>query len=318
MNKFLFLIILIFLFGCIQSNELNSDKINVIVSVLPQKEALEFIGKDKVNATVLIPPGASPATYNPSPQDLIAVENADIYFKIGLLSFEKNNEEKFLELNPDLKIINLSDLTELREIDSIHLLEHELNEETPEHSESEVHSENDESSENELHEEHNHSGMDPHLWLSPLNMIKYSNQVNSNLSELKPEFTEFFNENKEQYVSELNSLHSDLTQLFSSTKQKKFLVFHPSWGYFADEFGLQQIAIEQEGKEPTASELKKLIDFALIENIKIVFVQEQFSEETAKTVAEQINGTVISINPLSENYLENMHLIGEKIASELN
>jgi zinc transport system substrate-binding protein len=306
MKKILILLILIFLMGCIQSNESNSNKINVIVSILPQKEAVEFIGKDKVNVTVLIPPGASPATYNPSPQDLIAVEKADIYFKIGLLPFEKNNEQNFIELNPELKIINLSDETQLREIDSIQSLENNK-EEHEDHGE-------------ETNEEHNHShsGLDPHLWLSPLNMTIYSNQINSALSELKPEFTELFNENTKEYVFELNLLHSDLTELFSEINQRKFLVFHPSWGYFADEFGLMQIAIEQEGKEPTASELKELIDFALKKNIKIIFVQEQFSVETAKSLAEEINGTVISINPLAENYLENMQFIGNKIVSELN
>ncbi len=278
MKWFFALIIVFFLIGCVQVNDSNNGKINVLVSILPQKEFVESIAGDKVNVIVLLPPGASPATYSLTSQDLINIQKAKIYFRIGLLPFEKATESQLRELNPGLKIVNASSVVELRKIGS---------------------------------------SIDPHLWLSPLNMIKHCNQITLALSELKPGFKNFFEKNNQEYVSKLRELDSFLKNIFQNVSQKNFLVFHPSWGYFARDFGLNQIAIEQDGKEPTASQLKELINLAREKKIRVVFVQKQFSKSIAESIASELNGVVVSIDPLAENYLENMHFIGEKIASEL-
>ncbi len=289
------LILAVFLVGCQKETITQSqDKLDVVVSILPQKAFVKAVGGEHVNVKELIPPGGSPATYEPKPSDLVNVEKADIYFRVGHIPFEKSHAEKFAGLNPNMKIVDTSVNVELRYFG-------EYEEHTHEHE-----------------EEHHHEAVDPHIWLSPMQVKKQIDVIADALSEIDPDNANEYMKNAEDFKKELDNLHNELELKFKELKTDKLMVFHPAWGYFADEFSLEQIAIEQDGKEPTAKQLQHLIDEAREENIKVIFVQSQFNKEIAESIADEIDAVVVSINPLSDDYINNLRNVTTTIAEHLN
>lgn len=301
------LTLVVLLIGCNQiPQEQKADNLDVIVSILPQKAFVESVGRDFVNVKELIPPGGSPATYEPKPSDLALVEKADIYFRIGHIPFEKSHLDKLVHLNPDMKIVDSSINVQLR-----HFAEHE--EHTHEHEEGHEHNEDEE------HEEgHHHEGVDPHIWLSPIQVKKQVDTIAQALSQEDPANADAYNENAEDFKKQLDALHAEIEIKLYELKTDKLMVFHPAWGYFADEYGLEQIAIEQSGKEPTVQELQHIIEEAKEEEIKVIFIQSQFNKKIAESVAEEVGAVVVSIDPLSEDYISNLRNVATTIAESLN
>ncbi len=157
---------------------------------------------------------------------------------------------------------------------------------------------------------------DPHIWLSPrLAKIQVENICQA-LAEIDPVNKDFYEKNKNDYLIKLDNLDLKLRDAFSGMKGKKILVFHPAFGYLARDYGFEQIAIEIEGKEPSAENLARIIDTAKKENIKTVFVQKQFSQKSAKAIAQQIGGNVVPLDPLAKDYIENLRRIGKNISSK--
>lgn len=271
------LVLAVFLAGCQQDSQLKDEELDVIVSILPQKAFVKAVGGDLVNVKVLIPPGGSPATYEPKPSDLAAVEKAGIYFRIGHIPFEKSHIDKITSLNPDMEIVDTSANVQLRYFGE-------------------------------------HEGIDPHIWLSPMKVKKQVDVIAETLSQKDPENAGVYQKNAENFKKQLDDLHSEIESEFKEIKTNKFMVFHPAWGYFADEYGLEQIAIEQSGKEPTTGQLQHLIDEAKEENIKVIFIQPQFNKEIAESITEEIDAVVVTINPLSEDYINNLRNVATTIA----
>lgn len=269
--------------GCVQQDVGTEPdgKINVIVSILPQKAFINSVGGEHVNVVEIISPGSSPATYELTPRDAVNIENADIYFRIGHISFEEAHISRIEYLNPDMLVVDTSEGITLR-----HFTEDG---------------------------EHEHDGVDPHTWLSPRNAIIMVESMYDTLADADPEHASEYRKNADAYAAKLNVLDDSLKQTLSRVDTKKLMVFHPAWGYFTDEYGFEQISIEHDGKEPTAEELAHIIDDALEHEVKVIFVQSQFSKEIAQSVAEQIGGIVVQINPLAENYIENLQQVGGTI-----
>ncbi len=279
---FFALVIILFLFsGCINYPEKESSKkLNVIVSILPQKAFVKAVGGEHVNVKELIPLGASPATYEPKPSDLANVENADIYFRVGHIAFEKSHTNKFAELNKNMLIVDTSINVKLRYFGK-------------------------------------QEGIDPHIWLSPLQAKKQVDVIAESLSQKDPQNSGAYKSNAENFKKQLDELHDEIESKFKELKTDKLMVFHPAWGYFADEYDIKQVAIEQSGKEPTAEQLQELIDEAEKENIKVIFVQSQFNKDIAESIAEEIDAVVVSIDPLSENYISNLRNVAITITENL-
>ncbi len=249
----------------------NADnKINIMVSILPQIDFVENIGKDKVSVSTMIPPGFSPAAYEPNIEQLKKLSAADLYIKIGHIPFEKTQMKRLEDLNSKMIVVDSSKGIEIYE-------------------------------------------NDPHIWLSPrLVKIQVENICDA-LVKIDPENKDFYEKNKNEYLAKLDDLDIELQNAFFEMQGKKILVFHPAFGYLARDYGFEQIAIEIEGKEPSAENLAKIIDIAKKENIKTIFVQKQFSQKSAETIAMQIDGNVVSLDPLAENYVENLRRIGREI-----
>jgi zinc transport system substrate-binding protein len=254
---------------------------------------VERIGGDKVQVSEIIPPGFSPATYDPSPEQLQKLQEADLYFRIGHIPFEKAQMEKLESLNPEMKVVDTSE-----GIDLLKMEEHEHEHEGDKH-------------------EHEHEGGDPHIWLSPKLVKIQAKHIYDALVEYSQENEEYFTQNYNQFITDLDELDQQLNDTFTPIKGQTILVFHPAFGYLANAYGFHQEAIEIQGKEPTPAQLQEIIDEAKSNNVKVIFVQEQFSTKSAEAVAQAIGGAVVQINPLAKDYFSNLENMAETIVSAL-
>jgi zinc transport system substrate-binding protein len=244
---------------------------------------------------------------------------------VGHIPFELSHMGEFASLNPSMKLVDTSENVELR-----HFGEGEEHSHGEEHGD-EGHEGEHEGEEHEGEEEHEEEGfiegllgheesdaaIDPHTWLSPRNVKIQVDSIAQALIEMDPANEQEYLENAEAYKLELDALHDQVASDLSGLRSNKLMVFHPAWGYFADEFGLEQIAIEQHGKEPTAAQLRELVDTAKEEGISVIFVQSQFSKDVADSVAEEVGTPVVSIDPLAEDYIANLENVGRTIAHYL-
>lgn len=268
----------------------NDKTVKTFVSVLPQKYFVEVIGGSRVSVDVMVQPGRSPATYEPTPNQVASLSRADLFFTIGV-PFE-NVFLPVIEGSLDsLKIVDTSAGIEKR-----HLEEH--------HHEGEEH-----------HDAEEHESLDPHIWLSPVLAKTQADNIFNALVAFDPEGEEQYRKGLSVLKSELDSLDMKIRSELEPYAGKTFFIFHPTLGYFADEYNLKQIAIESGGKEPSPAELEKIINEANSSKVKIVFVQPEFSENSAKVIADAIGGSVMKLNPLKAEYIESLTEIAEKIRS---
>ncbi len=244
----------------------------------------------------MIPPGFSPTTYNPSPEQLRKLQDADIYFRIGHIPFEKAQMGKLKKLNSKMMVVDTSE--------GITLLK------TASHS----HAKN---AHDEIEEEHE-EGDDPHIWISP-NLVKIqAKHIYDALVEYSPQNKDSFTQNYNQFIKDLDELEQKLANAFAPIKGQTILVFHPAFGYLANDYGFTQVAIEIEGKNPSPTQLQEVIKEAKKKSIKAIFVQKQFSTKSAQAVAKEINGAVVPIDPLAKNYFDNLKQMADIIVNSIN
>ncbi|MCM8775139.1 MAG: zinc ABC transporter substrate-binding protein [Candidatus Omnitrophica bacterium] len=268
-------------------------KIQCVVSLSPLKNFVKDIGGDRVEVKILIPPGANPHTYELKPSQLKEIENADLLVKVGSgIEFELAWLDKLLALNKKMLVVDGS-----RGIDFLDM--HGCDPESGACAESVGH--------------HSPQGRDPHIWLSPQNAKIIAGNILEGFATIDPLHKDFYEINKGTLVGRLDQLSSEIRNAFTGFRTNKFIVFHPAWGYFARDFGLEQVPIEFGGKEPSAQQLAAVIDQAKKLQIKAIFASPQFSRKSADVIAREIQGTVIFINPVAEDYLENLKQVAEAI-----
>jgi zinc transport system substrate-binding protein len=266
------------------------EKLNVATTIMPLEYFIKAIGGDRVSGMVMVSPGANPHTYEPVPSQMRALSNADLYVKVGSgIEFELAWMDKLKGLNKNMAVCDAS-----KGIRLISMQEHACD---------------------TGHEQgvHIHGQGDPHIWLSPDNAILIAANIRDALIELDPEGREFYTKNFSAIAIKLDKLKRDIRDKLDRIENRKFMVFHPAWGYFAADFGLVQITAECSGKEPTPRQLKELIDLARDKKIKVVFTSPQFSQRSAQVIAREIGGRVVVIDPLSGDYIENLRKTAEAI-----
>jgi len=293
------LIMFLILTGCTSQQKEASvaeDKVlNIACTIPPEEEFIRAIGGDRVNVTLMVPPGASPHTFEPTPSQITALESADLYIALGSgIEFENRWLSKIKKMYPDLKIINGSE--------RIMLLPN-----TPHHHEEEENDHHEEEAEEE-------GPTDPHVWLSPKNAAVIVNATCDALSDLKPELKEEFSHNRDIYLDELGALDTSIRKSLDNIPSRTILVYHPAFGYFCRDYNLTQLSIEENGHEPTGKGIGEVISDAKAANITLVFSEPESSQQGAVTLAKEINGTVVMISPLSGDYLKNMQHIADSIA----
>ena len=307
------------------------EKLQVFVSILPQKYFVEQITKDLAEVDVLVTPGKSPATYSPTPAQIKKLARADIYFRIGV-AFENGFMHKIASIAPDTRVVDTRKGIMLRDMEShIHDDDHH-----GEHGHDHY-----KSYDKDLHGEKGHdheakadsarhgeepqdvpigdiaAGKDPHIWMNPMLVKKQAATMADALGELVPAHAARFRENYEQFARNLDQLHDRLKTLLVPLAGHNFFVFHPAFGYLADAYGLHQIPVETMGRSPKGKELSAFIKLARQEKVRVIFVQPQFDQEAARKIARAVNGAVVSINPLAYDYLDNMKQIADTISDAL-
>ncbi|MCP4633815.1 MAG: zinc ABC transporter solute-binding protein [candidate division Zixibacteria bacterium] len=280
-------LILSLIFSAHPMNSANSSerKLKVFVSVPPQAYFVERIGGEFVEVYTLVQPGHSPATYEPTPRQMTQLSGADILFSIGV-PYEDGLLPKVKSAIKSLKIVNMAEGIKLRKMEG--------------------------------HADHHGHEYDPHVWLDPLLVKKMANRIYSILIKSDTQNAKHYKANIEQFLNDLDSLHQEIKTILLPLKNRDIYVFHPSYGYFADRYNLKQIAVEIEGKEPGAKQLASLIERAKQMEVKTIFVQPQFSEKTAQSVAGAIGGEVVHLDPLAGDYISNLKDIALKIKENLN
>lgn len=281
--------------GCgFDSNRSSSnEKIDALVSITPLTEFVSRIGGDKVTVESIIPPGYEPHSYELSPTQLTRITEAELYVKAGHIEFEKAQMDKLAAQNEEMKIIDGSAGVRLRDIEN--------------GGRESIHEYEDKARQGE-------SQPDPHTWLSVTNAKIYVQNIANALGELDPDNENYYQQNQEKYSAELDEVNLYLQNKLGRLENKKILVYHPAFGYLLDDYGLQQIPVEIEGKEPTAAQLAELIAEAKRVNVKTIFVQQQFSPKNAETIAQEIGGSVVPIDPLATDFAANLKSIGDALS----
>lgn len=277
-KKYLILIIIIsvFLFAGVPLKRnvgliSKEEKIGVVVSILPLAEFVEQVGKDKVEVTVIVPPGADPHLFELTPVQLKKISQAQLYVEVGSgLNFELTWMDKIKLIYKDMLICNSSI--------GITLVD-----------------------------------KDPHIWLSPRNAKTMVENISEALIKIDPLSQKYFKKNSIEYINKLDILDKEIKARLEGVKNRRFISYHPSWGYFAKEYDLIQIAIEDEGKEPSAASLAHIIDQTRAFNISIILVSPQFNIKSAEVVAKEVGAQIIIADPLSMDYINNLRKLVEEI-----
>lgn len=268
--------------GCGQgATPASSDALRVTVSILPQKYFVERVGGERVIVNVMVEPGASPATYEPKPEQLAALSAADVYFSIGV-PFEKAWLARIGAANSEMLMV-----------DSVAGIER-------------------------MPMGASQENLDPHVWLSPKLVQAQARNIYDALAQLDPAREDAYRANLDSFIADIDALDADIRERLAGVENRKFMVFHPSWGYFARDYGLEMMPIEVGGQEPGAAELAALVAEAREENVKVIFAQPEFSARDAETIADEIDGEVLLISPLAPDWLDNMRRVAEIFAEALD
>jgi len=288
---------IMFLFGlCIlfQETAYAGSVMPVYVSIVPEKYFVEKIGGALVDVSVMVQPGASPATYEPKPRQMVALSKAKIYFAIGV-PFEKVWLKKIAAANPKMRIVNIQE-----GIIKIPMETHRKHEE--EH----------------LKRTYNHVVKDPHIWLSPTLVEIQARNILNALVVMDRANQSVYEAGYKQFIVEIKNLDAELIRIFAGKRKAiEFIVFHPSWEYFAREYGLKQIPVEIEGKDPKPADLQRLIKHAKKLGVKVIFVQPQFSAASARVIAQAIGGQIAFADPLAFNWPDNLRKVANKFKATL-
>jgi zinc transport system substrate-binding protein len=263
------------------------------VSILPQKYFVERIGGEQVVVNVMVEPGASPATYEPKPEQLTALSEAAAYFSIGV-PFEKAWLDKIASANEKMLMVDTAAGIERVPIDA--------------HYKVELGSRPQSKAE----------GQDPHIWLSPELVKIQAQNIYDGLVELDPANKAEYKANLSSFLADMDELSADIEKTLEGVKSRKFMVFHPAWGYFGDDFELEMIPIEVGGQEPSAAELAELITTAKEDGVQVIFAQPEFSTRDAETIANEVGGEVLLISPLAPDWLDNLRRVADTFAEVLS
>jgi len=275
---FIILLTVIASFACNRKSSETGGEI-ITVSIAPFKYFISEIAGDDFRVNIMVPPGANPHIYEPYPEQINQLRRSVAYISNGYLGFEMTWLKKFYEINTTMKKLSLGDKIDL--IESGH------------------------------HHEGEHSeGADPHFWVSPKCALIIASSVKDLLSELNPSAKQKYESNYSGLILRISEADEEASSLFSGFNGKEFMIYHPNLAYLARDYGLKEIAVEFDGKEPPPSRLKELIDFARQENISAIFVQKEYDRKNANAIAHEIGAEVRVIDPLSENwYLSTIEII---------
>jgi len=281
----LFLWISILAFSCGTANETQTKPV-ISVSIIPQQYFIEQLAGNLVEVNVMIPPGASPATYEPSVSQLGKLDRSVIYLRIGYVGFEQSWMDKIASVNPNMNIVDLSEGVEIIQED--------------------VHESDD-------HQGHTHHGADPHIWMSVQNARIIARNTHKELLALFPGEKDYLQAKLDGFSLVLDSLDQEITAKLEGIENNKFMIYHPALTYYARDYGLEQLSLEIEGKTPSPAHLKEMIDLAREQQISKILIQNQFDRKNAEVLARETGSEIIQFDPLDLHWREQMRYIAEQL-----
>ena len=268
-----------------------ASELPVTVSVAPQGHLVEAIGGERVRVSVMVDPGQSSHTFSPSPRRMSALADTRLYVKVGHpeYSYERRFLQRLQDSDGDLQVVSMAEHAELRELEDHH------------HG-------------NGHHHDHAHGETDPHLWVSPRVMRRSAEAIAEALISLDPDGRGEYQRNLAQLLLDIDALDAELAALLEPLQQRRFLVNHPAWGYFADDYALTQRAIEHEGKDPSPMQLARLIEEAREAGIRSVIVQPGFSSRGADLIARELDTRTVEVDPMAPDWPESLRSLARALA----
>lgn len=276
------------------------EKVRACVSVPPLAYIVDRIGGQRVESVVLVPPGQNPHVFEVTPKDMAALSRAHIYFTIGM-PIEEQVLPKLTAISRRIKIVDIRHGVFLRK------MEESLAGELEEHTD-----------EPKGEAEHHHGELDPHVWLNPQLVSTMAQTMCDEIKSLDTEHATEYDARLRQLLEDLNRLDESVREKLASHSGKTFLVFHPAFGYFADAYGLEQLAVEFEGKEPSARQLASIVETARLKNIRTIFVQKQFPSRAAQALAREMGASVVELDPLAYDYIGSIQAMAQSIAESFS
>lgn len=257
----------------------SAQKPIVAVSIVPEQTFVEAVCGDLAEVITMVPPGGNPENYEPTPAQMEKFSKASLYFAIGV----QTEQASILPNIGDVKLISLQEEVAAVYPDRLFA-----------------------------------SGeRDPHIWLSPKRVIVMIDVIAQEMCGLDPDHADTYLANADAYIAKLRELDQSILASLEEVTTKKFIVYHPAFGYFADDYGLTMYALEEEGKESTAKHLQEMIDLAKAENIKVIFYQEEIDSSQSEAFAEEIGGVTMQLSPLASDYIDSLQAMAEKFVEVL-
>lgn len=282
--KHLPIYILIAALLCCCTSRPKADQHTLYVSILPLRTIVGQIVGDDFEIGVLVPAGASPETFEPTPKQFIALNSAQLVFNVGLIDFENSLLSK---IEDTTKIVNLSaGITPIAGSCS--------------HS---------------SHGHHHPHGIDPHIWTSARELQRMATNAYSALHMLYPDSVKYTT-NYHALIAELQRLDTKIGAALTAGGTTYFIIYHPALTYYARDYGIRQVAIEEEGKEPTAKRLSQVIAQARKDGVKRIFYQSQFPASAVAVIAKDIDADYVEIDPLREDVIANLSEITSLITQK--
>ena len=275
MKKLIYILTLILLSACSSPSQKN-DKPLLTVTLEPLRYFAEAIAGDHYQVVSMVPKGSSPESYDPTPQQLVNLSQSQAYLRIGYIGFEQAWMKKLEANHPDMKVFDTS-----QGVDLIR-------------------------GEGHWHGDHFHEGgVEPHIWNSTRNVNVIADNIYTALCELDAAHEADYKHRLDSLKQIISQTDTDVRSLLENA-DSTFLIYHPALSYFARDYGLKQISIEEGGKEPSPAQLKALIETCRKENAHTIFVQQEFDQRNAQLIADELGVKVVSINPLSYDWSEEM------------
>jgi zinc transport system substrate-binding protein len=275
-----------FLFISCNSGNYSEKNDIITVSISPFSYFVKAISGGEYKINVMVPASADPHVYEPVPEQIAALAGSKAYISDGYLGFEMTWLERFYEANRKMRKLSLGDKIDLIRSDN--------------------------------HNDGDHTeGADPHFWVSPRSAMVIAGSVRSLLTELNPGKKALYEANFDVLSDTISAIDSLATRLFSGFKGGSFMIFHPSLGYLARDYGLLQVSVEKEGKEPTPSSMKELIDLAGERKIKLIMIQKGFDTKNAGAIALETGARLVVVDPMSEDWPRSMREIINEIHRSL-
>lgn len=270
-----------------------AEPLRVAVTVPPQAYFVERVGGNHVKVDVMMPSAVSHEQYTPSPKQMFALSRAQLYVKVGhpALGIEVRAIVPYLQTHPGIRVVSMSAGMAYRDLPA--------------------HADNASTDGTEQGAHTDEDAGDPHVWVAPASVAVAVRNIAAALSDLDPTHRAEYADNAQQFLADIAALDAEISATLKPLSQRRFMVYHPAWGYFADQYGLEQIAIETGGKSPSPERLTKLIDLARQQGVKVVFVQKGFATKSAQVIARELGAQVVEVDPLAKDWLANMHLVAK-------